>query len=92
MKYEALLSTKDALLHAYAKLEACRSHSKIVMEHSPTGALFVLPPSDFDDVIEKTLDAYHRVDHELFEIEYEREHTIDDNSAVLFGNIEDDPF
>lgn len=94
MKYEDLLSTRDALLNALAQLETCQQHSHWVKQYSPDlGCAFVIPESAFDDVINQTREAYYLAASEAFDYEWEQNHSIAANSDVLFGaNVEDIPF
>lgn len=93
MKYEDLLTTQDALLNALTQLRVCRHHSELVRETVKYGEYFTIAPKDFDAIIDETQNAYNMVSHEIFEYEWELNHSIAANSDVLFGaNVEDVPF
>lgn len=90
MKYEELLTTRDALLHALGHLETCKRHSELTQELAPDYAMFVLEPQFFATVIDEIRRAYFQVGTEIFNYEWEQNRTIAANTHVLY--TEDVPF
>lgn len=91
LKYEDLLTTRDALVKALAQLETCQKHSHWVKRYSPDlGSAFVIPEKEFDDVINQTREAFYLVGGAVFDYEWEQNHSIAQNAAMLYG--EDIPF